>query len=307
MEFLYALEKLRVPILNCLFLGISHLGSEVASVILVFVIYWCVSKKKGYFVLANILFSLGINQILKLHFHVPRPFVKDPNFTIADGARSTATGHSFPSGHTQNSTALYGSVFVVMKQRAVRIVCAAMIVLVAFSRMYLGAHYPTDVLGGFVCGMAVLILMLFLFKRFEDRPGFLPVLFWTGTVVLIAAALMFEAGPWKSIGSPEEMPEMLQGIGICAGCMLGVAVGAPIERRFVRFETRAVWWAQILKAGIGLALFGGLILVMKIPAEALFGSSSLRYVLWFFVPSLFAVCVWPLTFRWFCRHPAAAV
>ena len=124
---------------------------------------------------------------------------------------------------------------------------------------------------------------------------------------MIVAILMFESGPWQGMASPEEMKEMLKGIGICAGCAVALAVGEPLERRFVRFETEAVWWAQILKTAVGFGLAAVLALIMKYPAVAIFGESRLAYAVRFFVPVLFAVCVWPMTFSWFSKlgnkHP----
>lgn len=307
MNILYTLEKIRVPFFHLLFLGISYLGSEAVSVVVGVCIYWCVSKRKGLFVLTNCLIASGINQTVKLLCHVPRPFVANPDFSISDSARATAGGFSFPSGHTQNSTSFYGSIAYLWKNRGVRIFCVVMIALVAFSRMYLGAHYPTDVLGGFVCGLVVLLLMIPVYKKSQSHPNLFPVVFGTGGVAMIVAILMFESGPWQGMASPEEMKEMLKGIGICAGCAVALAVGEPLERRFVRFETEAVWWAQILKTAVGFGLAAVLALIMKYPAVAIFGESRLAYAVRFFVPVLFAVCVWPMTFSWFSKlgnkHP----
>ena len=297
MTVLRALESIRTPFLDYLFIGISHLGAEVVSVIAAFVIYWCVSRKKGFFVLANIVFGAGLCQTLKMFFSVPRPFVKYPDFAIVEGARSTAAGNSFPSGHSQNSTSLFGSLAVLFRNRIVRIICVVMIALVIFSRMYLGAHYPTDVLAGFICGLAVLAFMSFLFRRLGDRANFIPALFGTGGLILLFVELMFEFGPWKGIPDPENMHDMLKSVGIFTGSALAIAVGNLIERRYVRFDTEAVWWAQILKCAAGLGLFGVLLILMKIPVQALFGDACIGYVVRFFFPGLFAVCVWPMVFR----------
>ena len=301
MIILYMLEKLRVPFFHYLFLGISYLGSEVTAAIAVFVVYWCVNKRKGLFLLVNCLIASGINQIVKLLCHVPRPFVAHEDFSISDSARATAGGFSFPSGHTQNSTSLYGSIAYLWKNRGIRILCAVMIALVAFSRMYLGAHYPTDVLGGFACGLLVLVLSIPLYRKSETHPNLIPVLLGIGGVIMVAALLMFESGSWREMASPEEMKEMLKGIGICAGCALAAAVCEPVERKFVRFETDAVWWAQILKTAAGFGLLVVLALVMKYPAAAVFGESGLAYVFRFFVPVAFGVCIWPMTFKWFSK------
>ena len=310
MNILYALEELRVPFFNYLFLGISYVGAEAASAVAVFIIYWCVNKKDGLFVLANCLLASGANQIVKLAFHVQRPFVKHEKFSIVEEAVPTTGGFSFPSGHTQNSTSLFGSLAVILKKKSLRILCVVMIALVAFSRLYLGAHYPTDVLGGFVLGLIFLIFLSAVFRKVKDHPYLISALFGAGAIVMIAALLIFESEAWQEIllkqTGQEELKSMMKGLGICAGCALAVAVCEPIERKYVRFETDAVWWAQILKTVFGLGLIAVLALVMKYPAEAIFGENSLSYVLRFFVPAAFGICVWPLSFRKYPKSQSGA-
>ena len=296
MDILYTLEKLRVPFFNYFFLGISYLGAEIMSAIVVFSVYWCISKRDGYYIFANILFGSGLNQIIKTICHVPRPFVAHKDFTIVEKARSTAEGLSFPSGHTQNSTSLYGSLFALYKKKAFRIFCAVMIGLVGFSRLYLGAHYPTDVLGGFINGLIILAVVSLLFRRFESSPNFIWILFGVGGIALLAAGLIFEIGPGKTILEPEEMGSMLKGMYMCSGVSLGIALGEPIERKYVRFETDAVWWGQILKAAAGLLLILVLALALKYPAQAVFKELKVAYVPRFFVPVVFGICVWPAVF-----------
>ena len=303
MIILRSLEQVRVPFLDMVHLILSYLGSEIAAVVVAFAVYWCISKRSGIFLFVNCIFASGVNQIVKLFFHVPRPFVKYEDFHEVEIARSTMGGFSFPSGHTQSATSLYGSIFVMMKRKRIRVLCVVMIALVAYSRLYLGAHYPTDVLGGFCIGMAMLLLMSVLFRKIEESPYLVSVLFGIGAVVMIVVLWMFERGSWRSmvqdLVSEEVLADMLKGLGICAGLALGVAIGLPMERKYVRFETEAVWWAQILKTVIGLAIFAGLMLAMKYPAQAILGKNSFAYVLRYLIPALFGICVWPMTFRLF--------
>ena len=309
MSILRFLEQLRIPFLNHLFLGITHLGSEIAAILIVFVIYWCVSKRDGLFMLANCLLASCVNQIVKLVCHVPRPFVKYEDFEVVEIARSTTGGFSFPSGHTQNATSLYGSLYYVLKRKGVRVLpvlCLVMIVLVAFSRLYLGAHYPTDVLGGFAVGLIFLLILTRVFRRIDEYPYLISVMFGIGTVAMAASLWVFEFGPGRAVvedlTTPEALADMLKALGMCTGLSLAVTVCEPIERKFVRFETEAVWWAQILKAAIGLAGVGVLMLVMKYPSEAMIGQNGFAYIPRLFVPAAFGICVWPMTFGWFPKR-----
>ena len=110
MSFLYMLEKIRIPVLNELMLAVTTLGEETAFLVIALIIFWCVDKKKGYYVMAVGFAGTIINQILKLACRVPRPWVLDPNFTILEQAREAAAGYSFPSGHTQTAVGTFGSI-----------------------------------------------------------------------------------------------------------------------------------------------------------------------------------------------------
>ena len=127
MSFLYVLEKLRIPFLNELMLGITTLGEETAFLVIALIVFWCVDKKKGYYLMAVGFAGTILNQILKLACRVPRPWVLDPNFTILEQAREAASGYSFPSGHTQTAVGVFGSVAVFTEKKWLTIKAPQMI------------------------------------------------------------------------------------------------------------------------------------------------------------------------------------
>lgn len=109
MELLYALESIRTPFLDKLMGLVTNLGGEAVFIVAAIVVFWCLNKSCGYYMMTVGFAGTIINQFLKLWFRIPRPWVKDPNFTIVESARAEATGYSFPSGHTQNAFAVFGS------------------------------------------------------------------------------------------------------------------------------------------------------------------------------------------------------
>ena len=117
MEFLYLLEKIRMPWLNTLMLLITRLGEETFFLVIAMVVFWCVDKYKGYFLLSVGFIGTLMNQFLKLLFRIPRPWVIDKNFTILEQAREAAGGYSFPSGHTQSAVGTFGSVAATTKNK----------------------------------------------------------------------------------------------------------------------------------------------------------------------------------------------
>ena len=92
MSFLYLLEKIRLPGLNELMLLVTQLGEETAFLVLALIMFWCVDKRRGYFVMAVGFMGTMVNQVLKLVCAVPRPWVLDPDFTILEQARDAASG-----------------------------------------------------------------------------------------------------------------------------------------------------------------------------------------------------------------------
>ena len=97
MGVLYALESIRTPVLDKIMLIISELGGEAPFLIIAIAVFWCIDKRKGYYLMTVGFFGMILNQFLKILCCVPRPWVKDPEFTIVEPARAGATGYSFPS------------------------------------------------------------------------------------------------------------------------------------------------------------------------------------------------------------------
>ena len=120
MGLLYLLEKIRCPGLNEFMLGITYLGDEIAFLVVALVLFWCVDKRHGYYILAVGFIGTLMNQFLKLLFRVPRPWVRDPNFTILEQAREAASGYSFPSGHTQSSVGTFGGIAHISRNKVIR-------------------------------------------------------------------------------------------------------------------------------------------------------------------------------------------
>ena len=110
--------------------------------------------------------ALTFNEILKAHFHRLRP------------TDAWAIGHettfSFPSGHAIFAMVLYGTLawrLLAPRGRgwSITLACALMACGIGLSRIYLGVHWPTDVLGGYLAGACWLAAVVFLDRRLEDR------------------------------------------------------------------------------------------------------------------------------------------
>jgi undecaprenyl-diphosphatase len=297
MEFLYFLEKLRVPVLNELMLLVTHLGEETAFLVLALVVFWCVDKYRGYFVLGVGLMGTVLSQFMKLLFRIPRPWVPDENFTILEEARTEAGGYSFPSGHTQTAVGTFGSIAASTKRKTVGILCIILAVLVGFSRMYVGVHTPADVLVGALLSVA-LIAVLYPFMLGKCKKG-LPVVFLAMLAVSIGFLLYVELLPDPEALDPHNYESAMKNAYTLLGCCTGVLVVYFVDEKKLDFQTEAVWWAQILKVVLGLGAVLAVKEGLRAPLDALFaGHLAARAVRYFLIVVVSGI-VWPLSFRWF--------
>ena len=303
MNFLRLLEGLRTPVLDGFFGAVTYLGDEMAFMLLAFVLFWCVDKRTGYFAfLAGLLGTMG-NQFLKIVFRIPRPWVLDPEFTIVESARAAATGYSFPSGHTQNAVSTFGVTALMTQRKWVRGACAAVIVLVPFSRMYLGVHTPLDVGVAFLMAAVLLAALYPAFCTQARADRAMPWLLSAGLVLSLAFCMYMASFRADFAPGSEDASNLMHGVSNAwklFGAVLALIPAYFIERDYVKFETRAVWYAQIAKVMLGLGLAMALKSVLKAPLNALLPESfanAVRYLLLV----LFAGCVWPLSFRWFSK------
>ncbi len=299
MEFLYLLEKIRIPILNDFMSLITHLGEETAFLVVALVIFWCVDKYKGYYTLGVGLLGTLANQFLKIACRVPRPWVRDPNFTIVETARAEAGGYSFPSGHTQSAFSTFGCIAVFAKRKWVKALCVVIAILVGFSRMYLGVHFPSDVLVG--AGMACALVVLARPLMEERGRKYIPWFFGALLVCSGAFLVYVERYPFPEDVDITNYASAVKNAYTLMGCAAGILAASFLDEKKFHFQTEAIWWAQILKVILGLAA----VLVVKegfrAPLDDLFrGHLMARAVRYFFVVMMAGV-VWPMTFPWFAK------
>ena len=301
MEFLRLLESIRIPALNVFFSGITYCGDEIAFMVVAFALFWCVNKRTGYYAFLVGLFGTVGNQWLKIACRIPRPWVLDPNFTIVESARAAAAGYSFPSGHTQNAVGTFGAMGLRTERKWVRGVCIGLFALVPVSRMFLGVHTPLDVGVAFLMAAALLALFYPVFRSEQAMAKGMPWLL--SAAVLLAAAFTFYMGGLRVDAASldgSNFAHAQENAYKLLGAVIALLPVYFLEKRYVKFETGAVWYAQIAKLVLGLGLAMAVKSVLKAPLNALLpggAGDAIRY----FVLVLFAGCGWPMTFRWFGR------
>lgn len=297
MAFLHFLEGLRFPALNVIMQAITELGGESVFLGVALIVFWCVDKLEGYYLLTVSFFGTIIMQFLKILCRIPRPWVKDPGFTIVESARADAMDYSFPSGHTQNAVGTFGVLAVSHKQKWFRTLCVALMVLVPFSRMYLGVHTPMDV------GVAAIITLCLVFGIrplvYSKNKNVFPMMLAAMSALALAFAAYVSLYPFPADVDAGNLASATKNAYSLLGALLGIIPAYYFDEKKLHFSVNAVWWAQLLKVAGGLGLSLAIKGVLKAPLLALCGGHDVSHAIRYFLTVLFAGAVWPMTFRWF--------
>ena len=300
MEVLYALESIRAPWLDTVMAAITHLGEETVFMVAALFVFWCVSKRHGYYLLAIGFAGTVLNQFLKLLFRIPRPWVLDSDFTIVESARAQATGYSFPSGHTQNAIGTFGGIARFTRRKWVRAAAIVIAVLVPLSRMYLGVHTPLDVGVAAVIAVALVFALYPLMERSDSQHGVMGAVLAVMLALAAGYLLFVSLYPFPADVDAANLAHGVENAWKLLGATVGMLVGWWLDVRFIHFDTRAVWYVQLIKLVGGLALLLGIRAALKAPLAAALGAGAggaVRYG----VMVLFAAAVWPMVFAPLCR------
>ena len=236
LEFLKWLEGLRTSFLNVFFEGITMLGEETLIILLVVALWFAVDKKLAqqvFFVTAT---SLSVNGIIKNFAQVPRPFTKGISCVRLD----TATGYAFPSGHTQGF-ATWSSFFAAKFKKAwLSILVAILVAAVAISRLYLGAHYPSDVIIGIALGTGIAVLGNYLFAKVKDVKKL-----YLGTLLFLTPFVVY----FLFVADPL-FADLFKTFGMVGG-MVAVSF---LDEKTEPLSYDVAWWKKIIRIVLGVVV-----------------------------------------------------
>ena len=298
MEFLYMLERIRVPFLDTIMLFVTQFGEETAFLQSALIIFWCVDKNKGYFILSVGFVGTLANQFMKLWFRIPRPWVLDENFTILEQAREAASGYSFPSGHTQSAVGTFGAIAYTTKNRWVRIAAVLIALLVPFSRMYVGVHTPADV--GVAALMAIVLIVALKPIIYGNGGKYIPALLAFMLLLAISFLCFVEFYSFPEDIDTSNLASGYKNAYTLLGALAGLVAVYIADKKWINFSTSAIWWAQILKVVLGVAL----VLAIKSGLKGLLNQmlgESIGRAFRYFLMVVMAGIVWPLSFQWFSK------
>ncbi len=238
-EVVEFLQSFQNGFMDFFFNMISFLGEQYVYIIILGIIYYAYDKKLGEFLSFSLFFSGIFNNTLKVIVNAKRPFQKYPD-RVTNLRPETSTGHSFPSGHTQNFTTFLFAEAFWSKKRIMLIVASVLSVLMALSRMYLGVHFLEDVLVAVILGIATAYLLSKFFNKFDDDK--LHRVYFVILIVFIPFLITIgEADLYKSYG-----------------LMFGFTFAMIYEKKYVNFTMNVPLKKKLIR------IISGLIVMLSI-------------------------------------------
>ena len=236
----------------------TWLGELNTAIVIMALIYWCVSKEFGAYFLMGWSGNRLVNGMLKVTVCAYRPWIRDARIVPYGNSITTATGYSFPSGHTMNAATVFGG-GAVRKDipGALRVVLGLLVLLVAFSRNYLGVHTPQDVLVGIVAGTLVMFLTMKLMQWIKNHSenDILVVCIGVGLGILVAIYAAVKPYPVDTdaagkvlVDGAKMANDTFKGV----GWSVAFLTGWVLERRFVRFSTDISMMRRMMRLTFGL-------------------------------------------------------
>lgn len=242
-------------LLDPVFLILTQFGGTIFYIMIIVVLYLTVQKRAAILLTYTLLFSGWFNGIIKGIVGLTRPYLAH---SMEIRQIDTASGYSFPSGHAQSTGSFWGFLFIYGRDTSnyhyIIPIGIVLIVMVPLSRVYLGVHYPSDVLVGLIIGLGFGLLAATyyseIFTWFQNQTTLIQVLlaifvpigmlsFSLGTTIL--------AGNSIQIQSDSELP----------GAILGISLGLIVDAKKIHFEVKTAKWSMyILRAILGLIIVG---------------------------------------------------
>lgn len=278
-----------------------------------FVIFWGVDKQWGYFFLVNRHLGELVNGLVKLTVCAYRPWIRSELIEPAGDSKTAATGYSFPSGHTETASIIYGSVFVWQKdkRRWLAVTSALLILLTGFSRNFLGVHTPQDVVVGFLESVLLIYIVSVVSKKVKGNEALIDLLTLVGMIVVFVTLAYVQLKSYPMDYDAEgallvDPGKMMNDFFKADGAFMGFLIGSYLERHYINYKipVGAKELPVLVCVGAGLAFawkefFASAIIVDFLGKH--WGNFIARCIM-----ILFVMCIWPMVITKLCKSEAVA-
>ena len=280
----------------------TYLADSKTALLIMAIIYWGISRKFGTFLLMGWNANRLVNGFLKITVCAYRPWIRDPRIVPFGKSIDTATGYSFPSGHSTNAASLYGGGMMWKPFPGIlRVLFGFLVVLVPFSRLYLGVHMPQDVLFGTGIGLLVMWLTLKMTEQLEIHPEKDWIVSAIGIILALALGVYAAFKPYPADYDANgallaDGSKMAYDTFKCVGWVSAFLIGWILEKRFVRFSTDvpAGTKATRITAGV-LGYYAVSLILVPLIRDSLAGAASA--VVSCFLQMFYVVFLFPLLFE----------
>lgn len=270
-QFIQALQLLS-PAFDGPMKFITFLGTIEFYLLLIPFLYWVVSAPTGMRTLLVLIstdfLALGFKQVLRQ----PRPYWLGEVKPLAE-----ETSYGIPSSHASDSLAVWGYLAYRLKKDWLWVLSVLVVLLIGLSRMYLGVHFPTDVLAGWLIGLVVVIL----FARSEDRvaawlekrsgAGQIGIGFAISILMVLTGWVIGQLiAPYPDPPAWAEYARQARGLShyvTLGGSLFGAALGYILMRKHAAFQARGAWWQRALRYAIGMVV----VLAIYLGLDVIFG------------------------------------
>ncbi len=230
-------------------------GDEYLVILVLGLLYWCVDKKLGRRAALALSGTMIFGTLIKGAFQRRRPYMDNKSVKCIRAAHPdedimspAAQGFSMPSLHAAMSVSVYGTLAHETKKRSLIVLGILFPFFIGLSRIYLGVHYPTDVLLGWFIGLILMFVLNGVDRKFGYKIGF------TAMIIIGSAGFFFCRDD-----------EFFSSYGIAVGLLFGFMY----EEKYVNFEKSAKWWSYIVRPVSGVLIFAMVSVILKIPAKAI--------------------------------------
>ncbi len=276
-----------MPWAELFFRGVTELGSEIFYLILIAVGFWAVNKRASILTTFVLVASTTSNYWLKITFKVPRP----PTTNWLPGVH--VSNYSLPSAHAQNSMTIWGWLGIKVKTWWMKTLSLVLIGLIGLSRVYIGVHWLSDVVAGWLIGFLILII---LWKLEEPTRSIITRynanLIYLGLLIFgVCATILTE------FLSPVTTEGLETNFGPTGGLIIGLGIGLMLEKKYVNFEitlTNRKKWRTVLRVVFGLALVfaTGASLSYMLPKNIYWVCATQNALL-----TIIVIFIWPFLFK----------
>lgn len=287
-EILNKIREVITPFFDLLFSLLTNLGGQEVLILSIIVIYFVLSKKDGQKIAYTIFLSLLINNAIKVVIDRIRPFNHPKaTYTVNESTLESASGMSFPSGHSQNSSVTYFSIANNYKKKYLWIIGSVLVTIVGLSRIFLGVHYPTDVIAGIILGLIFTFLGFKIYDKYATNLKSKVILLLITSAVFLPFIFIY----YNKVNTNYEGYKDLYTI---YAFYLGYVGAVYLEGKFVDFNEDEPLKIRIIRAVIATVIVLALLIGLKIA----FPKHNILFdMIRYFSLSFIGLGIYPIVFK----------